>query len=141
MGLSKEAETFLWNACKTLEKKGVESLRVPYEGSGDSGCIEGIEYYPDDSDYEGRKELDYKLVDCFHALLPSGFEINDGSFGGFEIDLTTLEEKEGKIEIEINHTWRTTEDDSRLYTLKEPPKAPEKKQPALRGGQLPKEDE
>ena len=141
MRLSKEAETFLWNACKTLEKKGFHSLDAPYEGSGDSGCIEGIKYFPDDSDYEGRKEFDDKLVDCFHDLLPSGFEINDGSFGGFEIDLTNLEEEEGEIEIVINHSWRHTEDDSSFYILKEPPKAPEKKQPALRGGQLPKEDE
>ena len=139
MGLSKEAETFLWNTCKTLEKSGVKYFRVPYEGSGDSGCIDAIEYYPVASDPEPGKEFDDKLADCFYGLLPGGFELDEGSFGGFEVDVTTW--KEGQIEIEINHTWRTTEDNYTSYTLKKPSKAPEKKQPALRGGELPKEDE
>ena len=74
-------------AIPELTKKGVRQVIVDYSGYGDSGGIDGI-FYQTGLVPEGTCEALQVSEECraavegyVYALLPEGFEINDGSQG------------------------------------------------------------
>jgi hypothetical protein len=83
------------NAAKQLKSAGVACVHIQYDGCGDSGQIEGIEYRSEDGkpiDILGKVTItDDELMDLFYDLTQArhpGWENNDGAFGEFEWNLT-----------------------------------------------------
>lgn len=99
--------------CPELFLLGCTACYASYSGEGDSGCIAHI-YCTDVNDK--RVDVPQKLLDALenaiYHLLPSGFEINDGSYGEVTIDIQNkkikLEHNERVIEVnssEQNFTY------------------------------------
>lgn len=82
-----------------LKAINIESITFSYDGCGDSGAIESTNWEPEDIDVPNEliKKLQ-ALEELVYELLPSGWEINDGSAGDVSFDLTSGE-------ININHKW------------------------------------
>jgi len=99
-----------------LRKWGVAKVHAEYSGYGDSGCINHIAYL----DAQGqpmnmdlvRAASDPEIERVLYELLPSGFEINDGSQGTLTIDTQTAK-------VTLNHQENVTEtrDSTREFTL------------------------
>lgn len=95
--------------CPELFLMGVSSCCAMYDGEGDSGSIVHIIFYNAKQEpipiRNAKQEpipisaalSKYRdaLIDALYDLLPSGFEINDGSYGEITIDIA---KKEVKIE-------------------------------------------
>lgn len=112
-----EAQSYLKPICKQLAKQGIKEIHVEYEGSGDSGCIadSGIIFINDDNkkiDISNSTQLASPIETFCYNILPSGWEINEGSFGTIIIDTknckwklshnvyemtSNLEESEGEL--------------------------------------------
>lgn len=77
--------------CYALEKNGVAYVEADYDGAGDSGGVErtrflkadGTELPPTDS----LRGLEDTVADLCYECLPGGWEINEGSYGTFKIDV------------------------------------------------------
>lgn len=82
--------------CDELFLIGVKSVEVGYNGEGDSGNTTYVTYDKINDD-KVPQELENRLKDLVWALLPSGFENNDGGFGQ-----ATLNVAEKRIKIEHN---------------------------------------
>jgi hypothetical protein len=119
--------------CFELHRLGVAQVEAKYDGSGDSGTIGTITYFGHDEEEVDAKTFPAKhhpdpwtdpanverttslddLVDTVVcALLPGGWEINEGSFGTFTLDTLT-----GKGT--LAHSWRveTTEDETFHFNM------------------------
>jgi hypothetical protein len=81
-------------AARQFKEAGVERVHIHYDGCGDSGQIESIEY----TDREGKPVdpvgkvtiTEEQLTDLFYDLMQvrhSGWQDGDGGFGEFEWDL------------------------------------------------------
>lgn len=110
----KQADAARGTVVSFLRQMGVESVTVEFDGSGDSGQIERVDYSPEQSEGFGDTEvpgtehetsewtgsgyrkvtrdstirdliemLCYKILSFEHG----GWEINEGSYGDFEIDV------------------------------------------------------
>jgi hypothetical protein len=83
---------------KFLDKEGVDSLQITYNGDGDSGYI-------DDSYSSGKKsgKITREIENICYMLLEDfgGWEINEGSQGTIEVT---------RDHIEIMHEWNTNDD-------------------------------
>lgn len=85
-------------AARQLKAAGVARVHIVYDGCGDSGQIESVEYL-DAGDGPikpaGKVALtDDQLMDLFYDLTQArhpGWENNDGAFGEFAWDLATDE--------------------------------------------------
>src|SRR5579862_8591321 len=69
----------LVDLCAQLRECGATRVIVRYSGSGDSGCIDEIDYLP-----EGialPKALEDRLEGAADNYCPAGYENNDGGFG------------------------------------------------------------
>lgn len=107
----KKSKAALKEIAETLFLMGVKHAYVNYNGEGDSGDISYIGY--DKINKEPvPPELDEKLKDAAWALLPSGFENNDGGYGEITLDCVNkkvhMEHNERIVEID------TTEKDIEL---------------------------
>jgi hypothetical protein len=83
-------------AARQLKEAAVASVHIYYDGCGDSGQIETIEYTGNDGnavDIAGRVLItESELLDLFYDLIEvrhAGWENNDGAFGEFAWDLAT----------------------------------------------------
>jgi len=74
---------------RRLTLRGVRSITVEFDGYGDSGQITNIDVLPDSIslDEKVRDELQDRLLDH----LPGGWEINEGGFGSFTVDVQSGE--------------------------------------------------
>ena len=84
------------SAMQALKAVGIVRVVVAYDGCGDSGQIENIDYFgPDEArlDPAGKARLsEHELMDLFYDLTQlrhPGWENNDGAWGNFVWDLTT----------------------------------------------------
>jgi hypothetical protein len=68
-----------------LQKLGVVEITARFDGSGDSGQIEEFEALP--VDVEIPDALRERIEDLLGGLLPGGWEINEGSYGTFTVDV------------------------------------------------------
>jgi hypothetical protein len=83
-------------AARQLQDAGVASVHIFYDGCGDSGQIESIDYTGADGgsiDIAGRVAIKKsELLEIFYDLLEvrhAGWENNDGAFGEFDWDLAS----------------------------------------------------
>jgi len=75
----------LGKLCRQLEKLGVTRGTTGYDGYGDEGTLDKIAFEP--ANREVPDELEEELADVLENLLPTGWEINEGSFGTLELDV------------------------------------------------------
>ena len=80
-----------------LKDRGVTKIIVSYEGSGDSGSIDGINYYKGEdsfsySDLDISYDMDDKLQNLCYPMLDDieDWYNNDGGYGTITIDLDKL---------------------------------------------------
>src|SRR5947208_1047806 len=79
-----QARQQIHRACAVLERLGVATVTVAYDGVGDSGSVEGVAFDPEPA--AGVPEgLTHLIEGAAYAFLPGGWEINEGSFGTLEI--------------------------------------------------------
>jgi hypothetical protein len=84
----RRAEAVVRYALPVLRFLGVEHVEVPYDGAGDSGTVKDPTFAP--PPLAGVPEgLGALVIEAVEGLLPSGWEINAGSFGSFHIDVPT----------------------------------------------------
>lgn len=83
------------DAANQLKGAGVACVHIQYDGCGDSGQIESIEYRDIDGKPVNIQEkvaiTEDQLMDLFYDLTQArhpGWENNDGAFGEFEWNLT-----------------------------------------------------
>lgn len=93
-----QARRTLADLAGALRLLGVRTVAAPYDGEGDSGSLEDPVYDP--APPAGlpaglREELEL----AFYGLLPSGWEINEGSAGTIRLDTATGEAA-------VDHVWR-----------------------------------
>ncbi len=88
-----------------LKNQGVETIHATYNGAGDSGCIDVVELFPDNTTPLSSQEQE-TIEGFILTCLPDGWEINEGSEGDFFIDLKQYSTR-------IEHYWfQPTLDDS-----------------------------
>jgi len=117
----KATKEILQEVCKVLTPLGITSIDAEYDGCGDSGAVENIAYYANGQEYKGDLPKD-KFASLFNysgqeshqigleeiideiccSLLPGGWEINEGSFGTFKIDIN-------KKTVNLEHNQRYIE--------------------------------
>jgi len=96
---SEQAKEIIEYFCKELEMCRGE-IKFDFNGGGDSGYIDD----KGTTDFFGSVEMPSQFEDFFYGMLSSfgGWEINEGSFGTFTIDMD-LET------IELDFSWNTEE--------------------------------
>jgi hypothetical protein len=84
--LSREngARRALAQVCEALQALGVQSVRVEYDGYGDSGSIEALSLEPLTDVAEAHSNA---IEECGYTLLPGGWELADGPCGEVAIDI------------------------------------------------------
>ncbi len=86
-----------------LGKLGVDEVLITYDGSGDSGTFEleaafrNLPAGAEINEYYGAAldaykvdlpaELEARLADYIYDLMPGGWELDDGSYGHFLVDV------------------------------------------------------
>jgi hypothetical protein len=76
------------DACTALATLGVTSVRIPYNGYGDEGCVEPpVATRSDDEWVDLPRELEEKLMDAAEWFLPDGWENCDGAYGELTLDV------------------------------------------------------
>lgn len=77
-----------------LDRLGVTDIEWSYSGSGDSGAVDTAVLTPERHGFvlpHGLLDvLESKLEDnypCYDGVIPSGYEINEGSFGMVSVDV------------------------------------------------------
>ena len=71
------------------KRPDIAHVRIEYDGYDDSGAFKTIEYVDNDGNEVHANDLTNLLVShVFYRILPNGWELNDGSFGKVEIDVT-----------------------------------------------------
>ena len=105
------------DAANQLKGAGVACVHIQYDGCGDSGQIESIEYVGADGkpiDILGKiKITEDALMDLFYDLTQArhpGWENNDGAFGSFAFDI-------GKRTIQLEFNGRFTDVATHNYDL------------------------
>jgi hypothetical protein len=92
---------------QSLATDGVIRLTASFDGSGDSGQIETVTVEPEG--IEISDALWDKLDDFLLELLPGGWEINEGSFGQFDIDV-------GQGQVTVDASWRIASETNACVT-------------------------
>lgn len=88
------------------EHPNITSIDVVFDGCGDSGQVEDIQFFDENSDPLAKNsDLSDAVADYVYSILPGGWEINDGSFGTIHINVRART-------AECNFNWRTSEDAS-----------------------------
>jgi hypothetical protein len=101
------------SACDRLRELGIAQLRVVYDGYGDSGTIEQITATDGSGEPvelpEGFQDV---LDEAACCLLPAGWDINEGAFGEFVLNVPNRR-------LTREHNWRieSTEYEEEEYTL------------------------
>jgi hypothetical protein len=84
-----------------LKAKGIARVVITFDGSGDSGYIEGVHCY-DENDKEVKAgKLEEALFKLGDAIIERDYDVidfnNEGCFGEIRIDVES-----GEIEIDVN---------------------------------------
>lgn len=64
-----------------LAALGIDRVVLSYNGSGDSGCIEEVNAYKGENEVSLNETLKDWAEGLIYAMLPGGWEINEGSSG------------------------------------------------------------
>ena len=81
----------------------ITAIEVIFDGCGDSGQVEDIEYSGVTADdlIPRKQDLDDAVEEYVYSILPGGWEVNDGSFGTIRIDVKAKT-------ADCDFSWRTT---------------------------------
>lgn len=93
-----EGRDLLRMICTALLSLGISKVEMDYFGGGDEGAIESSSFHPEETDVP--EELRHLAEDWACAVLPWGWEINEGGQGTVTIDVanaTARIEHEQKI--------------------------------------------
>jgi hypothetical protein len=97
-----------------LRDLGVARVTCRYEGCGDSGSVEEVEYTPESA--RPARALEDRLRVLAEAYCPEGYENNDGGYG-----MLTVHASAGLAELEHTDRWEECEDTGvHSATLPEP---------------------
>jgi len=94
-----EAQQDLAALCPQLAELGVQEVEIVYDGCSDSGTIDEVTARAGERQIELPPELCEALSDAAATLLPCGWEINDGAFGRFVLDVA-------RKQVRREHNWR-----------------------------------
>jgi hypothetical protein len=86
---------------RPLSRLGIMRITAHFDGYGDSGQMEELTVEPESAVLDGA--LEDELQDFLLDQLPGGWEINEGSYGEFTIDVTG-----GQVEVDAY--WRVEKD-------------------------------
>ena len=88
---------------------GIERAEAGYDGAGDEGAVDSISFEPKDVTIpEGLEDLVEKFVD---AILPIGYELDDGAYG-------TVTIAPGRSpRVEVAHEVRIIDSESNHYSI------------------------
>jgi hypothetical protein len=78
-----KSDARLESACDDLQRQGIRCAIIHYEGSGDQGAVERIEYLPDTVIVP--EPLDDALSEVTANYCPDGYENNEGGYGTLTI--------------------------------------------------------
>lgn len=98
-----------------LRAAGVSQVCAVFNGYGDEGSIESIQFLDADGQPVALKEQFPKLEPTFWPLLPCGFEDNDGSSGTVCLDV-----EQGSIVVDIDWSVRAGEKHHHICRFDEP---------------------
>jgi hypothetical protein len=90
-----------------LSRRGVRTVMALFDGYGDSGQLDELTVAPDN--VELNTALKDKLEAFLLGQLPGGWEINEGSFGSFTVEVAT-----GRVV--LDGSWRTEEESEARVT-------------------------
>jgi hypothetical protein len=108
-GLEGEAaRDLLRPICAALLQLGVQSVEMEYAGCGDDGAIESTTYTPET--VEVPEELEEIVESWTYAVLPGGWEINEGGQGSVSIDVSNSTAR-------IDHGWNVIAIESATYEI------------------------
>ena len=103
-----EARDLLRPICAALLQLGVQSVELEYTGWGDEGAIESTTYSPET--VEVPKELDEIVESWTYAILPGGWEDNEGGQGSVLIDVSNSTAR-------IDHEHNVIDTESEIYEI------------------------
>lgn len=89
---------------REMRAKGVHRVEVQYDGYGDSGDVESMEFF-DENNRQLVMDADPDLFWGFAYSLYPGFEINDGASGVITIDVPS-----GRISVDHSQRYTATTD-------------------------------
>lgn len=98
----RDAKAEIGKLAEELFTIGVKNVYVTYDGSGDSGDVDFVSYEKLNDKINVPPNLEEKLKDTIWAILPRGFENNDGGYG--EVYINTVTKK-----VKLEHHQRYTE--------------------------------
>ncbi|MBX9626224.1 MAG: hypothetical protein K2X82_20665 [Gemmataceae bacterium] len=98
----RKARAELRYAAGFLRLLGVERVTAHFDGEGDEGFVQKVEYRPAPPAGVPRG-AEEAIEDAVCELLPGGWEVNAGSFGTVAFDTAAAEP-------EVEHTWREEEE-------------------------------
>ncbi|MGH9455892.1 MAG: hypothetical protein ACRD2O_18210 [Terriglobia bacterium] len=107
-----QAKTSLLALTGQLRGAGVRKVCASFNGYGDEGTIEGVEFLNADGDPVPRMRAEQfpKLEDSFCPLLPDGYENNEGCSGTVSFDV-----EEGRVVVDAN--WNVTTIENQNYEV------------------------
>lgn len=91
---------------------GVSSVEAEYSGEGDSGDVNYVAYKKINDKIKVPEDTASKLKDLIWALLPGGFENNDGGYGEVIIDTVNK-----KVRVEHHQRYVETTDSEEEFEL------------------------
>ena len=94
-----QAETVFGQVCEQLAERGIDEVRIAYDGYGDSGCVENIAATASGQPVELDSALERTLGDSACELLPPGWENNEGAYGELVLDVPSRK-------LTREHHWR-----------------------------------
>ena len=85
--------------CGQLAELGIDTVRIEYDGYGDSGAIEQLCAFVSEKEIDLPASIDEELRTAAESILPDGWQDNDGAFG-----VLVLNVAERRLTRE--HSWR-----------------------------------
>ena len=75
-----------------LNRLKINTVVISYDGSSDSGAVESVTAFDvDNQEVQLPQELDDQLTELAETLLPFGWEINEGAYGQYTLDVPERE--------------------------------------------------
>ncbi len=83
-----------------LQSLNIDTLIISYDGCNDSGAVESVTAFDaNNQEVQLPQDLDEELTELAETLLPFGWEINEGAYGQYTLDVP-------ERELVREHNWR-----------------------------------
>ena len=94
-----KARNTMVTLCDQLAELGVETIHIEYDGCGESGAFEQVQVLSGENEIELAANFMDDLEAAAEALLPDGWENNEGAFGALTIHVA-------ERRMTREHNWR-----------------------------------